>query len=149
MDFESVPFGRRTLNSCLEAYIKHEPRRAFAYIPVSESIDDGFNNMTYAQLAKAVSITAHWLDQQLGKVLQTPQSREVISYMGPNDIRYFLLMLAADRTNRSVCSPVRPRACRKLIISQASGHCPRECTDSTVEITRCMQSSRCIVCQRP
>ncbi|GAM90187.1 hypothetical protein ANO11243_082280 [Dothideomycetidae sp. 11243] len=95
--------GRRTFNSSLEYIANTTPDRLFSWVPISEeNLDDGFRQLSFGEFYNSVCAAAHWLDQSLGKIGDDFASRQTIAYIGPNDIRYFSLIMAADRTNRSV-----------------------------------------------
>jgi acyl-CoA synthetase (AMP-forming)/AMP-acid ligase II len=74
------------------------PERTYAIIPKSESLQDGFRNFTYKQLARAVDKMSWWLDDNLGK----STNLDTIAYMGPSDLRYTFLYIAALKTHRKV-----------------------------------------------
>lgn len=50
--------------------------------------------ISYAQLANIVNGLAIWLVKELGPGLQEP-GKNVLTYVGPNDVRYSALVLAA------------------------------------------------------
>ncbi|GAB7340920.1 hypothetical protein MBLNU457_7271t1 [Dothideomycetes sp. NU457] len=97
---------RTLLNTVVEERASQTPHKTYAYVPKTEDIEDGFREMSYHELHNAVMKMAHWLDTKLGKLPQTRESRECIAYIGPNDLRYSFLLLAADRTNRKLLIPL-------------------------------------------
>ncbi|KAF2148543.1 acetyl-CoA synthetase-like protein, partial [Myriangium duriaei CBS 260.36] len=103
---DESPYGRRTLNSTLESIVRETPDKIFSLVPKTEDLKDGFKTITYQELINGVSAAAYWLDQHLGKLPQVPASRQTIAYIGPNDLRYLLLILGADRSNRSLLVPL-------------------------------------------
>jgi acyl-coenzyme A synthetase/AMP-(fatty) acid ligase len=54
--------------------------------------------ITYAQLSNIVNGLAWWLVEQLGGPGIYGSSPEVLAYVGPNDVRYSALVLAAAKT---------------------------------------------------
>jgi acyl-CoA synthetase (AMP-forming)/AMP-acid ligase II len=76
------------------------PDKTFAIIPKSGKLEDGFRDLTYAELARAVDKASWWLDEHLGPEANT---LEMYVYMGSPDFRYALLMLGAMKTRRQVC----------------------------------------------
>ena len=74
------------------------PNRTYASIPWADWRRDGFQDISYRQIANAVQIMSWWLDEKLG----TTDSISSFAYMGPNDLRYLFLIMAAAKTNRRV-----------------------------------------------
>ncbi|KAI1085430.1 acetyl-CoA synthetase-like protein [Whalleya microplaca] len=65
--------------------------KTYSLWPVSPtSYDAGFYGITYAQLANIVNGLSWWLVDQIGP----GKSGDVVTYVGPNDVRYSALMLA-------------------------------------------------------
>lgn len=95
--------GRRLLNALMDERTKEDPEQRFILVPKTDNVDDGFRDLTYGELSNAISTLAWWLDEQLGTLPQDPAARETVAYIGPNDLRYIFLLMAADRTNRQVC----------------------------------------------
>jgi acyl-CoA synthetase (AMP-forming)/AMP-acid ligase II len=77
------------------------PDKIFAVIPKSGKLEDGFRDLTYAELARAVDKASWWLDENVGP---TTTSLDMFAYMGSPDFRYALLMLGAMKTRRQVCN---------------------------------------------
>ncbi len=77
-----------------------DPERLFcAYIePKLASVEEGLRKVTYGQFANAVNRCAWWLEQELGK----SQNFETLAYVGPSDIRYAIVTLAAVKTGHKV-----------------------------------------------
>lgn len=75
---------------------KDTPDRTFAIIPKTDSIEDGYMNLTYSQLDRAVNKMSWWLETQLGK----SKNFDTIAYMGTSDHRYTFLYLAVMKTRR-------------------------------------------------
>lgn len=69
------------------------PDGLFAEYPISAvSYEEGYHSVTYKDFANAVNGLAHWIRDTLGE----PQREyQVLAYMGPNDLRYPALVLAA------------------------------------------------------
>ncbi|EOA83950.1 uncharacterized protein SETTUDRAFT_138651 [Exserohilum turcica Et28A] len=56
----------------------------------------GFRTFTYAELARAVSAFAWWIDENVGKLEEGQKNgSETLVYMGPNDIRYAVFCLGS------------------------------------------------------
>ncbi|KAI9695695.1 MAG: putative NRPS-like protein biosynthetic cluster [Bogoriella megaspora] len=69
-----------------------QPSGLFAEYPISAtSYGDGYRSVSYSDFANAVNGLAFWLQDSLGP----PRAEyEVLTYMGPNDLRYPALVLA-------------------------------------------------------
>ncbi|KAF5868107.1 putative nrps-like enzyme protein [Botrytis fragariae] len=78
---------------------KHRPNSLYAEIPKSlSSYKDGFQKVTYANLANVINELAHWMYQTLGPGENLP----TLAYIGINDIRYKVLILAAAKTGYKI-----------------------------------------------
>ncbi|KAI5861204.1 putative NRPS-like enzyme [Durotheca rogersii] len=77
--------------------------------------EDGFRTVTYAQLANVVNGLAWWISEELGP----GQGHEVLTYMGPNDVRLTALALAALKTGYVIffTSPRNSPAAHKGLFS--------------------------------
>ncbi|KAF7562315.1 hypothetical protein G7046_g1833 [Stylonectria norvegica] len=78
------------------------PDDAWAYIPNARA--DGtfsWTPMTWSQLESAISIMAGWVESQLGQ----PGQDCTVAYMGSNDIRYPITMLACMKVGYRVLLP--------------------------------------------
>lgn len=76
------------------------PERAYACIPKTQDILDGYRDFTYPELCRAVDRMSFWLDEQLGKAKDG--ELPTFSYLGVNDLRYVFVYLAAMNTRRKV-----------------------------------------------
>ncbi|KAF3064982.1 L-aminoadipate-semialdehyde dehydrogenase [Daldinia childiae] len=74
---------------------RERPEAIYGLWPVApDSYDAGFRTVTYLQLANIVNGLAWWLTEQLG-----PSSHhEVLTYIGPNDVRLVALALASMKS---------------------------------------------------
>jgi acyl-CoA synthetase (AMP-forming)/AMP-acid ligase II len=61
--------------------------------------EGGYRTITWKQFANAVNRTAFWLDDNLPR---TKSGRQTIAYLGPNDARYYILIVAAAKSERRV-----------------------------------------------
>ncbi|KAK5687894.1 hypothetical protein LTR17_026672 [Elasticomyces elasticus] len=104
---EDVPKQQHLLPAAIDYRAKHTPNRVFAILPKGDSLADGFFSLTYAGLAKAVDSTAWWLEEILGAIPTEQKFTDfpTVPYMGPNDYRYHLILLAAMKTGRKVMFP--------------------------------------------
>jgi acyl-CoA synthetase (AMP-forming)/AMP-acid ligase II len=71
----------------------------------------GLRTITYRQLANAVNGLAAWLVSHLGPGHhgRGDADPEVLTYIGANDVRYVVALLAAVKAGYTVCDIVVPR----------------------------------------
>ncbi|KAL3446441.1 putative NRPS-like enzyme [Aspergillus insuetus] len=82
----------RLLPALLDYRAAHTPDRIWAKFPASStSYEDGFRAATYAQMRNAVDRVAWLLREQIGQ----STTFETLAYMGPGDLRYHIVLLAA------------------------------------------------------
>ena len=77
---------------------EQDPERLFAVIPKGPEISDGFQNLTMRGLAQAVNSVSLWIERTIG----LSSSHETLAYMGANDIRYCIFILACQKTGYKV-----------------------------------------------
>ncbi|KAJ6103788.1 hypothetical protein N7486_004010 [Penicillium sp. IBT 16267x] len=83
--------GQRLLPHVIDHCAHHEPDRVFASICKSGDPDNGFEDITAETMATAVNYMAWWLT----KNLKTRNKRRTLAYVGPSDLRYTVIFLAA------------------------------------------------------
>ncbi|RYN85783.1 hypothetical protein AA0119_g13131 [Alternaria tenuissima] len=72
---------------------EEEPNAIWAWVPrSSSSVDQGWRDITFAQLAQAVDSLAWSLEETLG--VSDPIG-QTIGYIGPNDLQYLVVLAAA------------------------------------------------------
>ena len=94
----SLDFGRRLLPALVDEIATIDPERTFVHIPRSTRAQDGFQDISYRAFARAVDNCSWWIEQNLGRARGFP----TIAYMGPQDIRYLVLILACNKTGYKV-----------------------------------------------
>lgn len=73
---------------------REKPEAVYGLWPVAPaSYEAGFRTINYAQLANVVNGLAWWIVKELGPC-QGPD-HEVLTYVGPNDVRFTALVLGA------------------------------------------------------
>ncbi|KAK0841357.1 hypothetical protein LTS02_016870 [Friedmanniomyces endolithicus] len=114
---EDVPPGHRLMPAAVDYRAQHTPDRVFAILPRGGNLEYGFYNLTYAAFAKAVDATAWWLDEVLGVKPPATQFDDfpTVPYIGPDDFRYILMMLAAMKTGRKVMLPFPANTAEGLV----------------------------------
>ncbi|KAI0164070.1 hypothetical protein GGR57DRAFT_489736 [Xylariaceae sp. FL1272] len=97
---ESLPVAawrERTLPQIVDDVARDNPDYVYGYWLTSKdsgSSSVNVNTFTYAQLSNIVSRLAWWLVEQLGN----DRKGEVLTYIGPNDVRFTALVLATIKT---------------------------------------------------
>ncbi|KAJ5425808.1 hypothetical protein N7465_000878 [Penicillium sp. CMV-2018d] len=86
--------GKRTLATVVDRLAKEHPTRMVCKTPKGLQVTDGFSCLDMRGLSKAVDSTA-WL---IKKSLGTPDKGEVLLYLGDNDVRYLVFVVACQKT---------------------------------------------------
>ncbi|KAJ5232385.1 hypothetical protein N7468_005341 [Penicillium chermesinum] len=89
--------GRRLLPHVVDYYAHQEPDRVFAAISTSESVPNGFEDITMKAMASAVNHMAWWLSKLLKS--RPSDKQRTLAFIGPADLRYAVMLLAAIKTN--------------------------------------------------
>lgn len=93
-------YGKRLIVSLIDQYAADEPEKIYALVPRhEEDLSQGFKDITYAQLANAINHASWWLESTLGK---SDGSFETFAYVGPKDLMYPILTVAAAKVGRRV-----------------------------------------------
>lgn len=89
-----IRYGQRLLPTLIDERAQAGHARPFASIPISNNVEDGFRDISYATFANAINRCAHWLIGSLGR----PQTQDAtLTYIGPHDFRYQILIVAANK----------------------------------------------------
>lgn len=95
-----MEYGKRLLPQVVDHYARLEPTRVYASVPRSAvDLADGFQDVTMAKLASIVNSLSWWLEGTVGV-----GSLNAIAYIGPADIRYAAMFLAAVKCGYKVCT---------------------------------------------
>lgn len=99
-NLSSTPYGRRLLPTLIDEVSSQDPDRECFQIPRSSEPSDGWRVLTWKDVANAVNRCAH----RIVEVCGTPEkdSFPTIAYLGPNDVRYIVLMIAAVKAGYAV-----------------------------------------------
>ena len=90
--------NQRLIPQVADEIARANPDRVYASVPYSADLSQGFRDVTFAELVNAVNYLAWWLDGRLGR----SKTFETISYMGPSDLRYTIIFLAAVKCGYTV-----------------------------------------------
>ena len=93
--------GKRLLPQIIDAYAEHEPDRIWAAQAKSDNIEDGFNNITFKQLAHLVDVLAWFIHDKIGP----SHDFESLSYIGVADLRYCPFAWAAVKNGYQTLLP--------------------------------------------
>ena len=93
---------RIALPKLLDDIATRYPDRPFVSLPRdNENIACGYHDFSYGDMANAVNRAAWWIVRALGKC-SAKGSFETLHYIGPQDLRYVILILAAVKTGYKV-----------------------------------------------
>ncbi|KAJ0423276.1 hypothetical protein BJY00DRAFT_310406 [Aspergillus carlsbadensis] len=107
----------RLLPALLDYRAARSPDLVWAKFPVSPtSYEQGFRAATYAQMRNAVDRVAWLLVEQIGR----SKTVETLAYLGPGDLRYHIVLLAAVKTGYKPFfpSPRNSIAAQKHLLSK-------------------------------
>jgi hypothetical protein len=72
------------------------------YFSEPKHVANNYRKVTYREFANAVHGTAWWIEECIGKPI-VADGRETMVYLGPNDLRYGILVLASILVGYKVC----------------------------------------------
>ncbi len=91
---EGSDYGQRLIPHLIDDIAHHDASRTFCSLAKSSNIPDGLQDITYGAFANAINGLAWWIEENLGKT----STFETLSYIGPPDLRYIVLTIAAQKT---------------------------------------------------
>ena len=94
-------YGRRLIPQLIDQRAEESPELPLWSVPISSNLMDGFRDISYGQVARAINRAAWWIDGNIGK----STTFETLAYMGPPDLRYAVLTVAAQKTGHTVSRP--------------------------------------------
>ena len=109
--------GRRLVPHIIDEYANVNPRKVFASYPRSSNLQDGFRDVNYLQLANAINACAWWIEAQVGK----GHNFETLAYIGPSDLRYAILTVAAIKTGYKVSPVTSAHTLMTLLLIEGAG----------------------------
>lgn len=93
-----MEFGQRLLPQVVDEYARTDPSRLYASIPHhATDVSGGFHDVTMAKLAAVVNRLAWWIQSLVGT-----GGLDAVAYIGPSDIRYAAMFLAAVKCKYKV-----------------------------------------------
>lgn len=98
--FTDAPYGRRLLPTLIDRIAVEDPERECLHAPRSSEPSDGWRVITWKDLSNAINRAAHRLVDLFGK--PEPDTFPTIAYIGHNDIRYVVTMVACVKVGYKV-----------------------------------------------
>jgi acyl-CoA synthetase (AMP-forming)/AMP-acid ligase II len=86
------PYGRRLVVDIVDDVASKDPSRPWLYQPCTSSPKDGWEPITFGQLANAVNYVARIINVNITSKSSTPFP--TVSYIGASDARYGIVLLA-------------------------------------------------------
>lgn len=99
-------YGKRLLVVEVDNIARTQPQKVFCSFPRTQDTSRGFRDVTYTDFSNSISRAAKWLETTLGGKSST---FETVAYFGVADIRYYIFMLAANKTGHKVGNSLRVR----------------------------------------
>lgn len=93
-------YGQRIFVKLIDDIALNEPRRTLLSIPRSNDSKDGWQDLSFGMFANAVNRLSHWITDQAG--LAQEGTFPTIAYIGPNDVRYLIVLAATIKTGYKV-----------------------------------------------
>ena len=90
--------GSRHLPVAIDIVAKNNPTRAWACIPKSSNLSDGYYDVSFRDFANAINRAAWFIESKFGK----STAFEPVGYIGKPDMRYHVLAMAAAKTGYQV-----------------------------------------------
>ncbi|ETS81832.1 hypothetical protein PFICI_06834 [Pestalotiopsis fici W106-1] len=112
----AIQYGRRLFPSYLDEIAQTTPGRVYAAIPKTANVEDGYRDVTIADLARCANFMAKWIEDKFGK----SQNFETITYLGLSDLRGVALFFGAMKTGYKLLlvSPRNPPASNLSLMEQ-------------------------------
>ena len=94
-------YGSRLILHLIDDVARDDPRRCFCLLS-APTTTDGFRTVSYGELANAINRVAWWI----GENTQKYSDFQTLGYIGPSDLRYTILTIAAQKAGFKVTPPV-------------------------------------------
>ena len=92
--------NQQLLLTLIDERARTEPDRLYCVLLKSSKEPNGVIKITYRDWANAIDRCAWWIDSIFG----LKQDFRTLAYLGPTDIRYALITLAAAKAGFKVCN---------------------------------------------
>jgi hypothetical protein len=90
--------GRQLIYQIIDQRARDNHPRPYAAIPRTAILSDGFQDISWKVFANAINRCAVWMEERLGVSTTT----QAVAYLGPLDLRYQILAVAAGKTGHAV-----------------------------------------------
>ncbi|KAI1824128.1 hypothetical protein F4861DRAFT_277511 [Xylaria intraflava] len=109
-------YGRRLMPAVLDELAESTPDRLYAAIPKTADVNDGFRDISVADMARCVNFMAKWIENLHGR----SENFETLSYIGIPDLRGVAISLAAVKCGYKLLlpSPRNPPSTNKSLMEQ-------------------------------
>ncbi|KAH8665697.1 putative NRPS-like enzyme [Tricladium varicosporioides] len=97
-------YGQRLMPTILRDEARQNPQRTFAIAAISNTVEDGFRQITFEEIARAVNYVSMWL-QSLFEDDNPPPQHATIAYIGVPDLRYNIFFYGALQCRYKVFLP--------------------------------------------
>ena len=94
-------YGSRLILHLIDDVARDDPHRCFCLLSAPTSATNRFKTVSYGELANAINRVAWWI----GKNAQKDLDFETLGYIGPFDLRYTILTIAAQKAGFKVIPP--------------------------------------------
>ena len=98
------PYGYRLIPHIVDGKAKTVPDQECFSVPRSCDPEDGWRAISWKQFANGVNHVAHMIIETCGT--PAPGSFPTLAYIGPNDVRYALILLACVQSRRQIFIPL-------------------------------------------
>jgi acyl-CoA synthetase (AMP-forming)/AMP-acid ligase II len=96
-------YGRRLVPTIIDQLAASDPDRNFASYPKSSDLTEGFIDVSFSTLSNAINRASWWL----AAAMKSTASSDTFAYLGPNDLRYPILLVAAIKCGYKVRGETR------------------------------------------
>ena len=124
-DSKPPEYGRRLIPQVIDEIAARDPQREAFQLPQSDTDPKkGWKVVTYGEYAAAINRSAH----EVVKTCGAPPTDEfpTIAYIGPQDVRYLILLVAAVKAGYKVGSTCHQR--RRYADRLTGRRCPQSDT---------------------
>ncbi|VUC24934.1 unnamed protein product [Clonostachys rosea] len=117
LEISRAPFGRRLLPTVIDDRARANPDEAMFFLADDSNGTVSLRRISTSQFSNAINYVTWWLKEQL----HDPELGTVFGYIGPNDLRYFILMVASVKLGCKVLlsSPRNSIAGHTALIKQS------------------------------
>lgn len=114
--------GKRLLPHVIDHLGQFYPDKIAGSMPNNNStLDDGFRQLNYKDLAHAINCTAWWIEENYGR----SDKYDTLTFIGANDIRYLVMITACNKTGYRVSSDHEKRDKKEQMLMYGSRYSHR------------------------